>query len=48
MIDKNGNFMDKKINCISKLGHCLHDLDKVFNQFSYNKKFKNLLNIIKS
>ncbi len=46
MIDKNGNFIDKKINCISKLGHCLHDLDKVFKKFSYNKKFKNLLDII--
>ena len=39
MINKDGTFKDKKINCISKLGHCLHDVDKVFENCSKFAKF---------
>ena len=47
MINNDGTFKDKKINCISKLGHCLHDIDHVFKQYSYDIKLKKLLQIIK-
>ncbi len=33
MINKDGTFKDKKINCISKLGHCLHDVDLMFKKY---------------
>ena len=45
MINKDGTFKDKKINCISKLGHCLHDIDKVFKKFSYYHKIKKLIKL---
>ena len=47
MISKDGSFKDKKINCISKLGHCLHDIDSVFKKYSYHNKLKKLLQITK-
>ena len=46
MINKDGTFKDKKINCISKLGHCLHDVDKVFEKFSYYHKIKKLMKLV--
>ena len=46
MINKDGTFKDKKINCISKLGHCLHDLDKVFKKYSYYYKIKKLMKLV--
>ena len=46
MINDDGTFKDKKINCISKLGHCLHDLDQLFKKYSYDKRLKKLLTVI--
>ena len=45
MINKDGTFKDKKINCISKLGHCLHDIDLIFKKYSYHDKIKKIIKL---
>ena len=47
MVREDGSFKDIKINCISKLGHCLHDIDKVFKKYSYHDNLKKLFQILK-
>lgn len=44
MIDENGHLKvkDKKL-ALNKIGHAMHDIDPVFERFSYNKTFKNIL-----
>ena len=45
MINKDGTFKDKKINCISKLGHCLHDVDLIFKKYSYHDSIKKIIKL---
>ena len=45
MINKDGTFKDKKINCISKLGHCLHDIDLIFKKYSYHDSIKKIIKL---
>ena len=45
MINKDGTFKDKKINCISKLGHCLHDIDLIFKKYSYHDRIKKIIKL---
>ena len=45
MINTDGTFKDKKINCISKLGHCLHDIDLVFKKYSYHDRIKKIIKL---
>lgn len=37
-IDENGNLKFDKQLCINKIGHALHELDPVFQKFSYSSK----------
>ena len=46
VFNKNGLLKVKKELAINKIGHALHDLDPVFNDFSRNKKLNLLSNII--
>ena len=45
MINKDGSFKDKKINCIGKLGHCLHDIDLIFKKYSYHDRIKKIIKL---
>ena len=45
MINEDGSFKDKKINCISKLGHCLHDIDLIFKKYSYHDRIKKIIKL---
>ena len=45
MINEDGSFKDKKINCVSKLGHCLHDIDLIFKKYSYHDRIKKIIKL---
>lgn len=44
MIDEKGKLKvkDKKL-ALNKIGHAMHDLDDIFERFSYTKSFANVL-----
>jgi len=46
VFDKYGNLCIKKELAINKIGHALHDLDSLFNEFSRNNKLYKLSKII--
>lgn len=42
-LEKNYDEKKAKIDCLNKVGHALHDLDPVFQKFSYQDKMYNLM-----